>query len=407
VIADDADLHASGRLSAQGWFEHEAWIAQPTVQALKDSFDAEVARTFPHAPKIDDQIDQGLIGVVADHHRKQLVVVVDDGFVDVTGLQARLQTALTQEQHQNPLIGSAQLPIRVQTGCNSAAELTKARSVLQGGTWYPEGKTTTAGWYLDGHDSTYHVTFTESEHASAEALRSELGDLVTIDWAQAPSTLDDRADDGQPHWGGARIGPVGAAGNTCSSGFTVDTASGGKAMITAGHCFDLGQAVESGDEAYGAVTRRRFPRYDMAIIDASNQNYDDDLYHDPYYPETQAYDVEGGGTPGVGDYVCVGGGFSLAECYVEIMDLHTNHTYIFEGQQVETPDLMLVDKPGVFVCNSGDSGGPYYRRPNAPGIRAVHGIHHGRLDASQHHECLAEKYVSIKAGLDVTAATSP
>lgn len=118
-------------------------------------------------------------------------------------------------------------------------------------------------------------------------------------------------------------------------------------------------------------------------------------------------DVQGGSTPSDGDMLCVSGGWSRAECAVEVTDTCFDHVYQHNGETVTTPCLMMVDKPGAVVCQGGDSGGPYYRRPGATGERLAHGIHHGRRDNSQNHECLGEKYSSIRAGLQVTAASSP
>ena len=404
VIPTEDQLNSADSMTAEGYFEHEAWIADERVQLVKDAVDEALNQRFPQAdPKVDAVFATGFVGQVADHVHQRLVVVVDPALVDVTALQAQLTTTATAARVKYL---APELEVAVQPSCHSTHDLTKAHERLVAADWYPNALSTTSGWYLDAHDSTYHVFFQEKNRAAAEALKQRLGDVVTLEYQDGESTLDDRVDDGQPHWGGARIGPVGGS-NTCTSGFTVDTGSAGKAMITAGHCFSLNQAVESGNEAYGSITRRRFPTYDMEIINASNQNYDDDLYHDPIWAENDPMDVEGGSTPTGGDMLCVSGGWTRAVCYVEVLDTCYDHTFLYNGEWLTTPCVMMVDKPGDQVCTGGDSGGPYYRRPGASGARVVHGIHHGRRDSSQTHECLAEKYSSIVAGLDVTAASSP
>jgi hypothetical protein len=67
-----------------------------------------------------------------------------------------------------------------------------------------------------------------------------------------------RRDDIQPYWGGAGI----RVGNgLCSSGYAVQTSSGYRYSVTAGHCFaDWAQVqTESGTNTYGWVIGRRLP----------------------------------------------------------------------------------------------------------------------------------------------------
>ena len=93
-------------------------------------------------------------------------------------------------------------------------------------------------------------------------------DLPTTDFAEPlGSYLDEiefrpgvapasRMEDYNSHWGGARMdGPD----SWCTSGFSVKNSAGNPRMVTAGHCFEVGDQVDSpfGD-SFGEVKKRRF-----------------------------------------------------------------------------------------------------------------------------------------------------
>lgn len=139
----------------------------------------------------------------------------------------------------------------------------------------------------------------------------------------------------------------------------------------------------------------------MTLINGPNQNYDDDIYHNPLRDVHDPVDVDGGRDADIGDYICASGQVTLAECGIEVTSL--NAKLCLAGQEC-IPVLMESKKIGNVICQGGDSGMPMYNDP--PNVLA-HGIHIGRSDGSRRDICLAEKTSSIKVHLDVTVADTP
>lgn len=157
--------------------------------------------------------------------------------------------------------------------------------------------------------------------ADVDEIQASLGALVDVLDVESPIARQNRNDDGQPHWCGAGVGDL-EPGNQCTSGFALDTKSAGKAMTIASHCFRNDQRIESGDEPYGEGRKRSdYPLYDVMLVNGENQNYDDDLYHNPYTAEHDPIDVDGKRDADRGDVVCVSGWSSLASCGLDVVGL--------------------------------------------------------------------------------------
>lgn len=150
--------------------------------------------------------------------------------------------------------------------------------------WHPRADSVAYGFHLDSNDSTFHVSFSEQDSDVAAALTAAVGPAVTIEYAQ--SRRDGRLDDGEPHWGGAGIG-LGANNNFCTSGFTV-VRNGVRGSVTAGHCFDNGQFVNSGPQFYGTTSGESgFPTFDMIRVGSSAETYDNRIHVDPCCPSVR------------------------------------------------------------------------------------------------------------------------
>lgn len=186
-------------------------------------------------------------------------------------------------------------------------------------------------------------------------------------------------------------------GNICSSGFTVNTASSGKAMMTASHCFNNGQRIESGSQAYGtAQAKSSYPTYDMMLINASTQNYDDDIYHDPIRAELDPIDVSGSVNAGVGASLCISGMIHRAVCSNVVKSLEAQ---ICDADGC-TLGLIRTERSGTDPCSGGTSGGPMYTGGSSAKVS-------GLLIATNGSACLGEKIQSVRDHLNVTVATSP
>lgn len=403
VVPGAAQLKQASVPLADGSLAHEQWIAGRGPQLALESVRARLVARFGENTKEQPfrQLAAGLIGTTVDHTTQQVVVVTDPA-VASGGLQSELRGVSAAASRAD--LGTPQLGVRVQAGCHSAAALTDAAGVITGRSWHGRAAQATYGGYLDPDTATFAFTFDPADRDVAEALTARLGDRVRISYGGVARS--DRADDSAPHWGGAAIGVDGdGIGAVCSSGFTVDTASAGKAMVTAGHCFNNGQVIESGDEPYGtAQGKSNYPAYDMMLINASTQDYDDDLYHDPYVAENSPIDVSGSGDPGVGASICISGMIHKSVCGNSVKALDA---YMCSSLGC-TYGLIRTERSGTDPCKPGTSGGPMY----STGPNHVRGLLIGyeylTSDAAKTPvACFGERVSNVKSHLNVTVATSP
>jgi hypothetical protein len=373
-------------------YEHQRWVADEAGQKAMSAIESSMRLQFGEQSKESPygQLANGLIGITVDDRAKQVVAVIDPALVDGAALTSRLSKVA-----QNRAADAALLDVRVQAGCHSARDLMTAISTIQQRDWHPQATKATYVGSLNPRTSTYEYTFAENDRAVGEALQARLGDLVTVDFG--PAGRYDRADDGQPHWGGAGIGLRGGSSNFCTSGFTVNTQSAGKAMVTAGHCFENGEQVESGDEAYGmAQGKTNYPAFDMMLINASNQNYDDDVYHNPIFLENSPLDVRGGADAAVGTVICISGMISKAVC--------GNRVANFTGEICDPPGVctrgLMTTTNTTTACRRGDSGAPMYQGVEPTTIR-------GLFIGGNGTTCFGERVSAVQAHLRVTVASSP
>lgn len=246
-------------------------------------------------PEKDNWIQQrnGYIGVAPDDAAQVVNIVLDVPASETAGYQSRFQEAA----------GDAIKVVVVQP-CNSGPQLAAAGDRLPALIEREEG----AAFFADVDVRT--ATITVWLYAKTQAVRTEFaeataGGLIQIVQVSEPPTLQagNRFNDSQPHWGGAAIENHQTQW-TCSSGFAVDTAHAGKAMITAGHCGGINDSFDSGSYSFGPVARKAdFPERDMLIINGASQNYDDDIYMSP----TTSIDVSGTRVVVQSNHVCLSG----------------------------------------------------------------------------------------------------
>jgi hypothetical protein len=347
AVPDYLATHAPGTRTAAGYYEYQAWIANDSSQATLDRLQGLLKAYFGLNEESGDldALRGGLIGIALDHAAQTVNVVVDPTLVDVADLSSRANAVLDRPAFE----------VAVIAGCESARDLVDARTVLDGlGTklaphfW---------GYYLDAHDSTYHVTFSPEDKAAAAVVTGRLGDLATIEFEA--SALLDRMNDGQPHWGGAGIRAGSYNSNNCTSGFTVRLPGGNRGSVTAAHCFDDGSGingrnVESGTQDYGGQTAgaHDYPNYDMVRIGNGGHTWDNRIHVDPCCPVVR--NVVASGNPSVGDFICNSGMTTRAICGLEV----TAADMSFGGRV----HLVRARRGGDIIARGGDSGGPMYNR---------------------------------------------
>lgn len=392
--APNAQAETQYELASCGTIRHDAtteksWLSEETNPAT-DVIGAAVVATFGSLDKERPlrQLEGGYLGTAIDDEAQALVIVVDPQVADVDLLR-------------KALAGSdlAGFPVRLQEGCHSAQELLDSGARLMDELAMRAMVGDTYAFELNPYISKWDAFVQEGPETTA--LSKAFGETVNFTTSEQPAVRQSgsRTNDQQPHWGGARIGRASDANSICTSGVTVDTATAGKAILTAAHCFNVGNNIVSGSYAYGELKREApYPAYDLAVINASTQDYDDDIYANPVRDITNPYDVSGKKDASVGNQACFSGGWSQTTC----------------GLNVEGTNAQLCDADGCTygllrynqsgsACQPGDSGGPIFRAPNSPDNALIYGQHVGEIS----NGCVGEHVLSIENGLDVTVATSP
>jgi hypothetical protein len=345
-VPDYLASHEPGARTSAGHYEYQDWIANDSSQATLDRVQSLLESYFGLGENSGDldSLRGGLIGIALDHAAQTVNVVVDPTRVDVADLSSRATAALDRPAFK----------VAVIAGCSSAQELAGAKGFLDR---RMEAAPDGWGYYLDAHDSTYHVTVAPELGKHASLLTSRLGDLVTIEFET--SALLDRMNDGQPHWGGAGIRAGSYNSNNCTSGFTVRLPGGNRGSVTAAHCFDDGSGingrnVESGTRDYGGQTAgaHDYPNYDMVRIGNGGHTWDNRIHVDPCCPVVR--NVTASGNPSVGDFICNSGMTTRAICGLEV----TAADMTFGGRV----HLVRARRGGDIIARGGDSGGPMYNR---------------------------------------------
>ena len=389
LVPDDAALRAGTAGTPQGHYPHEAWLATGHGPAAARTVSAALAARFGTDTKQAPftTLRRGLIGVTADHHSRQLVVVVDPAVVPAAGLRGALTSRLDAT-------GLGDVGLRVQAGCGTSGKLLNAIGVLEGRSWTKSADQAAFGFYVDPRTSTVQVTFGSADKAVADAVREQLGSAVTVSFG-SPSRRD-RLTDGEPHFGGAAIGFLN--NRFCSAGFVIrrnsDNVRGG---VTAGHCFDNGNSVHSGSEFWGTANGESgFPSFDMINVNSGTETYSNVIHVDPCCPNTRT--VTGKGDPSVNEQVCVSGFVTRAVCGITITSTNAEFCDV-DGC---TPGLMFGTKPGSTVGAGGDSGAPVYVRPTGSTAH-VRGIEVAGTAADNFY---GELVSNVESHLGVTVATS-
>jgi hypothetical protein len=401
-VPDYLATHSPGKQTAEGYYEYQAWIANPAAQAALDRVQSLLDSYFGlnQDSGDSDALRAGLVGIALDHAAQIVDVVVDPTSVDVGDLTRRANALVGADPATNrPLFR-----VVVKGGCSSAGALAQARAFLDGlGLGVaPHGW----GFYLDAHDSTYHVTISPRDVSATAVVSSGLGSRATIDFQEV--SLLDRFNDGQPHWGGSGIRPGSYSSNICTSAFTI-VFSGSRGSVTAGHCFAAdgainGRNVFSGSQDYGGQTAGAsdYPNYDMVRIGNGGQSWDNKIHVDPCCPTVRT--VTSSGNPSVGDFICDSGMTTLAICGLEVHAIDQT-LCLSDGCRLH---LIRADRNGDIVARGGDSGGPQYNRigdTNAAARGMI--VAGGGCDASQRCTTVYGHRISAVTGhLNVTVATT-
>ena len=176
-----------------------------------------------------------------------------------------------------------------------------------------------------------------------------------------------RFDDYAPFYGGDRIwnNTTYSKATKCTDSFNyVGKASGLTYMLTAGHCFAVGQTIYTNlhvRQTIGSVTAKHFTNngFDIATISITGAGI-------VWTTGTNWLPIHGAGDPPVGQTVTVNGSFSGVKHGVPVTA--TTKCVKF-GTGVTTCHLDYAYN-GSPICTTGDSGGPVYQRLSTGGADA-------------------------------------
>jgi hypothetical protein len=201
---------------------------------------------------------------------------------------------------------------------------------------------------VDGHALEIGVENAARQRAQLAASAHPVQVVVTED--KPALAAFSRMADSPPFWGGARTINT-RTGWGCSTGFAINT-NGTTAMLSAGHCGDVGDTIVNGvgSLTLGQVIQDVNLRDTMVIsTNAAGRVYDGDWLSSSSRP------VAGTAFNYPGLYTCTLGGFSGGRCDVAITE-----TYVWKeidgglmGPLVEAEQVQHTNAAG-----EGDSGGP-------------------------------------------------
>ncbi|MCP2169392.1 S1 family peptidase [Goodfellowiella coeruleoviolacea] len=230
-------------------------------------------------------------------------------------------------------------------------------------------------WYVDVIHNRVAVGVTELTDAVRQAAATAFGSAVDLRVAP-PAVATSKQVDSAPWTGGARIAVQGAATRECSSAFTVvETATGRRGGLTAGHCGDaVGNTVTNNGVSMGTVIIREYAAqgHDVAIYAGSD--YQNRIYRSitTTGPVTGTnsflllgqLDICFGGWH-MGDQNCDGKLTALDSCASFWLDY--NPRYVICGL------LKATSTKAGYLAYDGDSGGPVFqvRRPIGGGAESV------------------------------------
>ncbi|WP_026421215.1 hypothetical protein [Actinokineospora inagensis] len=185
---------------------------------------------------------------------------------------------------------------------------------------------------------------------------------------KAPSTrLLTRWNDSAPFYAGAALGPASGGQSYCTSGIpAVSTWDGRQWLVTAAHCYNVGDNVyTAGGSLIGQVKYER-PAIDSAFIEARTNRYTWDGVDATGYTRY----LNGVRNIAVGDFTCQLGYNSKVVCNIRTTQAGTAG---WSANGTTVLGSWGVPNGGGVVGRGGDSGGPVITI-NDPNSRQLNGI---------------------------------
>jgi hypothetical protein len=205
------------------------------------------------------------------------------------------------------------------------------------------------------------VSVPEAATTNRRAALPDVGVAVTV-IGEAPVTPMSRENDWAPWVGGSRIFNSNG-GYSCSSGFGVrNPSTNAQYVMTAAHCADFGNRIQSGGGLFIGNVALRHTAHDLALVPTSGVlgmvyrgGPNSDLIHN----------VHGWGDTYVGEYLCQSGMQTARNVGAPTCDIVVSAFQAGSGGFVEARQLQ-----GRTAGYPGDSGGPVYSSDGRGGIIA-------------------------------------
>ena len=275
---------------------------------------------------------------------------------------------------------SLSIPVRVETRDIDAATIDQISLALEAVALKVNGQA--FGFGFDPESGKFVVQSEAPESAFADVEKAFPGRIVFREARFEKTSIDN---DGQPHWGGAKVAVSG--GNACSSGFAMKfNATGKRYMITAGHCFTNGQSTNMGIAVREAEA---YPYWDFEFI----KNHTVAGY--VYDAANHGRPVSNASNPTVGSTYCTTGVTSRVQCDWSLKKLNQTICWVpgfpdFSCQH----NLASFRRPSGLPVQGGDSGGPlWFKYASTAGIRGIVSLK--SYDAIEGWNSYATQYATI------------
>jgi hypothetical protein len=252
--------------------------------------------------------------------------------------------------------------MRIDTVARSRATLEAIKDrITTDRAWAAAAGATLSEWYVDVFHNRVSAGVTTVTDAVRQAAAARFGNAVDLHFQPLAVPTSKRADS-SPWKGGSQIY---VNGHDCSSGFTVvNTATGNRAQLTAGHCGNVGDPVTQNGAWIGNITYKEFGDHTRDFALYSGSQYGSKVYTN----QDTAVALTGVDTfLLVGSYnTCFSGGLmddmncasqitALGMCAA--FDIPYNPRYTVCGLVKAIPIVTPVN-----LVYYGDSGGPVLRR---------------------------------------------
>ncbi len=329
----DDTAYLSGAINTEeGYSDRQAWLASPIAQESLSQLNDFLG-----------SFKTGIVGTTIDHENQRLLVVLDPS--------KSFEAAVAAEVAKL----SPSFKVDVVAGCHSRSELEAAMSWLRQAR--VEGSVSSSVIsYIDAASS--QVAALVSNPEDEKVISGALGALVRVTLAQGQMDDFSRSSDASPHYGDAAIS---GNGSLCSTNFVFKTVYNTRIVATAGHCGSA--SWYSGSHLVGTTIGTPSLSPDVQALFDAGQTYTNKIYTDPGSPTSR--NVITKSDAGNGEFVCVGGAVTLAQCGNEVWAVNAD----FNG--FHNLALSRIASSTALPCDHGDSGGVVYQRSNTGTNNAI------------------------------------